>query len=137
MQDKKKIIISATLNSAYSKTYGNESNEENKKKNVLNLKDITDDVKKALTEVFENKPPKWQPMWFKEGMESVQLKSTYDIPVMLVDEGEKMSFQDFVERGLIRGAKVRVSVNLKDGAIYPVAMMVDVDGEEYDAFADF
>ena len=89
-----------------------------------------------LDEFYSGKPAKYVPNWVKDKKDLV-FKSAYNVYVKIEDTDERLSFDEFVDRGLIRGAKVRLKCNVKDAAIYPSALLILEDGEEYDAFADF
>ena len=131
------IFFEATLVSAYQKSQATDTGKVSK--NKLNM--TTDDkvLWGKLEKVYENTPKKYIPEWFKNRDEKnmVSLKSSYDIHVKIDDTGEKFTFDEFVDRGLIRGAKIKVKANIKDYCIYPSAFVVYEDGEPYDAFEGF
>lgn len=130
------------LKSAFTHTDKNEDGTPVKTTHIITIEpdnaefDGSDDVWKYLDEFFKNKPKKFVPNWYKEKT-GISFKSNYNIPVRLAETDERMSFDEFVERGLIRGAKINLLVNEKESALYPVALQIDVDGEAYDAFANF
>ena len=85
---------------------------------------------------YAGKPNKYVPSWYKD-KSGVTLKSRYNVPIRILDTGERLSFDEFVKRGLIRNASVDILCNVKDSGVYPAAMQINEDGEEYDAFANF
>lgn len=96
-----------------------------------------EEVNDFFAELYKNTAKKWVPDWFKENKDFMQVKSGYNIPCMIKDDGVQMSFAEFVERGNIRDAKVIVKCNVKDSTLYPNAMMILEEGKPYDAFENF
>ncbi len=140
---KETVIIAGVVKSAFTHEEKNDDGSIKSKTNIISL--FSDDNLKIdgsakIWEFFEGfyngLASKWIPNWYKE-KSGVVLKSAYNVPVLIVDTDERLSFEQFVERGLIRGANVQIKCNVKDSAIYPSAIKVITDGEEYDAFADF
>lgn len=79
---------------------------------------------------------KFTPDWYTNtSKNSITLKTKYDIPVQY--ESHNHTLDDLIVDGRILDAKVRISINIKDNAIYPKALIVDEMGEKYDPFADF
>lgn len=141
--NKETTVIAGVIKSAFTHVEKNDDGSIKSKTNVISLfadDNLTIDGSAKIWEFFDafynGLAPKWVPNWYKEKT-GVSLKSSYNIPVMIVDTGDRFSFEEFVERGLIRGASVQIKCNVKDSAIYPSAMKVITDGEEYDAFKDF
>lgn len=79
--------------------------------------------------------PKFTPSWMKDAEGYINLASKYDIPVKDID-GNKISFDDWLEAGLYRGAIVKAKIRQTEGAVYPVCLVVVEDGEEFDPFED-
>ena len=143
-QEKESVFIDGVLRSAFTHEDKNEDGSIVKKTNVITI--FSDpvsidgsDTEKAwvfFDSIYEGKPNKYVPKWYKE-RSGVTFKSVYNVPVRIKDSDKRMSFEEFVKRGLIRGAKIHLKANVKEQALYPVAFEVIEDGEEYDAFADF
>ena len=131
------IFFNATLISAYQKSQATDTGKVSK--NKLNVSTDDNALWEKLAKVYENTPKKFIPEWYKnrDDKNMVSLKSSYDIHVKIDDTGDKYTFEEFVDRGLIRGAKIRVKANIKDYCIYPSAFVVYEDGEPYDAFEGF
>ena len=97
-----------------------------------------DDVWKDIDTFFADVTPKFIPQWAKD-KDHMMLRSTYDIPVKLPD-GSKVTFQEFIDRGLIDGAWISVKATFSPetenagAAIYPAAVRVFEDGVEKDPF---
>lgn len=132
-ENKKEVIIEATLNTAYSR----KSDDGSQIKNTVNFSTDDKDFWKAAEENYEGVKPKWIPTWFKE-QNYVKLSSNYNIPVRLDTEKEHLvDFGDFVARGMIKGAKIKIKLVFVNNAIYPSSFVVEEDGEVYDAFDGF
>ena len=79
---------------------------------------------------------KFTPDWYSDtSKNTITLKTKYDIPVQY--EGITHSLDELIDDGHILDAKVRISINIKENAIYPKAIIVDEMGDKYDPFADF
>lgn len=105
--------------------------EDSPIKNVITV--FPDDKKKVFDAIYayEDSGDKYTPDWFKN-KEFIRLKSAYNIPVQI--DGEEVSFNDWLDRGLVKGAKVNVKMTQQDGVIYPDAIVVKEDGEKFDPF---
>lgn len=139
--DKKQIIIKGVLKSAFTHQKKNDDGAIISETNVLIL--FPDgqtidgmDFWEFFDGFFAGKGSKWVPNWYKE-KNGITLKSEYNIPILITDTEERLTFSEYVERGLIRDAEVSIKCNVKESAVYPSAMKVIKDGTEYDAFADF
>ena len=144
-KSKEQIHITGVLRSAFTHEENNDDGSIVKVTHIITLFNdehisIDDADPKKTWEFFENfydgKPNKYIPAWFKD-QTSVVLKSRYNVPVQIFETGELLSFDEFVKRGLIRNARVNILCNVKDSGVYPCAMRIEEDGEEYDAFANF
>ena len=82
---------------------------------------------------FEGSKDRYIPAWFKDKTGYINLKSRYNIPVK-DSKGHAIDFAEFVERETVIGSKVRISINQRDGALYPKAFVVLEDGEPKDPF---
>ena len=97
-----------------------------------------DDVWTDIDDLYADVSKKFVPQWAKD-KDHMMLRSTFDVPVMLPD-GNKVTFDDFVKRGLIDGAEIKVKCTFAPEtetagcAIYPSALKVLVDGKEKDPF---
>lgn len=99
---------------------------------------LKDEELADLQEAFANSGEKFTPEWVKNFDGYVNVSSKYDIPVMHVDGVTEPSFEKAVNSGFAyMNALVQLSLNIKEGAIYPKAIKILEEGKEYDAFADF
>lgn len=128
---------------------------DSKDKYRISLKIEPEDMEKLLEEAepfYENTDEKWLPKWYtdEDAREFINLSSNFDIKIgkkengKLVDCGTMMSFIE--ANGNINGSKVVLMVTLKEGAIYPQAILIkelhqtniedlfegfmDIDGDE-------
>ena len=100
---------------------------------------------KKLNDAFKESGNKFTPTWIKNFEGFVNLSSKYDIPVKVMDnpesdfDDEYESIVDLCEQAHYPwcGSVVRVSVNIKDGAVYPKAICIDKCGESYNPLDDF
>ena len=89
-----------------------------------------DDIK-----AFDTVGEKMTPSWYKEQEGYINLNSIFDIPVMDI-KGNRIDFDAWLETEKVVKSKVKVSVRQKEGALYPMAIKVIEEGEEFDPFAD-
>lgn len=128
---------------------------DSKDKYRISLKIEPEDMEKLLEEAepfYENTDEKWLPKWYtdEDAREYINLSSNFDIKIgkkengALVDCGTMMNFIE--ANGNINGSKVVLMVTLKEGAIYPQAILIkelhqtniedlfegfmDIDGDE-------
>lgn len=91
-----------------------------------------------LQEVFKDSGSKFTPDWVKNFDGYVNLSTKYELPFRDVNKVEYSSIEAAIENGLKWiGAEVKVSVNLKEGALYPSALIMLTEGEAHNAFAEF
>ena len=106
---------------------------DSKDKYRISLKIEPEDMEKLLEEAepfYENTDEKWLPKWYtdEDAREYINLSSNFDIKIgkkengKLTDCGTMMSFIE--ANGNINGSKVVLMVTLKEGAIYPQAILI-------------
>ena len=126
------IIFKGTIKSAYIKGVKNvEGNRVDEYRLNIDL-NSPDKVYETIT-AYANSPKKYIPTWYKTREGNIILKSRYDIPVKDTN-GNVVTFSDWLDEGLISKAEIKIKIKQKDGAIYPVAMTIEKDGEEIDYF---
>lgn len=106
---------------------------DDKNKNRVTL--FAEDLDYSAIWAYNDCGPKFTPAWLKDAEGYINLASKYDIPVKDID-GNKLSFDDWLEAGLYRGAIVKAKIRQTEGAVYPVCLVVVEDGEEFDPFDD-
>ena len=144
MSDTKQTKFKGRLKSTFNVSEKDDNGNVIKSSNVISMfkDDLTIDgenvkVQEYFDKFYENTAKKWIPDWHKEKKDFFSVKSSYNIPVRLEDDDTRLSFAEWVERGNIRDAIVTLKCNVKENALYPVAMSVETEGEPYDAFKDF
>lgn len=106
---------------------------DSKDKYRISLKIEPEDMEKLLEEAepfYEDTDEKWLPKWYTDenAREYLNLSSNFDIKIgkkengALVDCGTMMKFIE--DNGNINGSKVVLMVTLKEGAIYPQAILI-------------
>ena len=84
---------------------------------------------------YEGVGSKLTPKWVKDENGYINVSSKFDIPVK--DKlGNVITFSDFSESKTPIGSKVRLSITVKEGCVYPNAFVVLEDGTEVDPFKD-
>lgn len=106
---------------------------DDKSKNRVTL--FAEDLDYSAIWAYNDCGPKFTPAWMKDAEGYINLASKYDIPVKDID-GNKLSFDDWLEAGMYRGAIVKAKIRQTEGAVYPVCLVVVEDGEEFDPFED-
>ena len=97
------------------------------------------DKKAIIEEAFKESGKKFTPSWVTEFEGYVNLSTKYEIPFKdTVNNVTGDSIENYISDGFNwLGAKVSVSINVKDGALYPKAMIIHEEGKEFNPFADF
>lgn len=106
---------------------------DDKNKNRVTL--FAEDLDYSAIWAFNDCGPKYTPAWLKDAEGYINLASKYDIPVN-DKNGNKISFDDWLEDGLYRGAIVKAKIRQTEGAVYPVCLVVIEDGKKFDPFED-
>lgn len=136
--ENKTIIVKGTVNSA---RYGTANNSEVEKYRIALKCSNIKELREVAKEVYKNAQLK--PNYLTDdSVDNVNLCSLYDMPLALSNKEESETYgynnlSEFINDGFVIDASLRVKCILKDGAIYPSAVMVDKMGSKYDPFADF
>ena len=99
--------------------------------------DISDVKWMKIKEVFKESGKKFTPDWVKKFEGYVNLKTEFKVPCKDLEGGEHDSIEEFIKTFAWLGASVKVSVILKDGAIYPNALIFLSEGKSFNPFAEF
>lgn len=116
------------------------------KKAYVGKTKFSDDVKSRITifneefdysriTAYDDQPAKLTPNWFKDAEGYINLASKFGIDVQTTN-GKVISFEEWIAGYDTYNADVAVKIRQKEGACYPVAIMVYSDGEPVDNFAD-
>lgn len=125
------ILENCTVIRAYKGT----TDYSNKVANRLSVKmpdALLTDYYAAIGEAFKATKSAFIPSWYKEAKGFCNMTSDFDIPVRLMD-GTVLKFEQWVESNNI-GDIIKVKINIKDGAIYPQAIVVTAIGEHVNPF---
>lgn len=118
------------------KTFAN--NKKSEEKLFISLKEVklTDEQQAELKEAFKEAGKKFTPAWINDFEGYVNVSTKFELPARYgKQEG---SLEDLIADGLLwKNAPVGLSLNIKDGAVYPKAIVFYGEGEEFNAFADF
>lgn len=104
-------------------------------KNKYRLSLYSEDIPYDDITAFDTVGEKMTPSWYKEQEGYINLNSIFDIPVMDI-KGNRIDFDAWLETGKAVKSKVKVSARQKEGALYPIAIKVIEEGEEFDPFAN-
>lgn len=100
--------------------------------------ELTKDQMIAIQDAYKDAGAKFTPDWVKDFKGYVNLSTKFNLPVRDTEKKEHASIEDAIADGLKwLGAQVRVSINIKEGAIYPSAIVMDSEGEAPNAFGEF
>lgn len=84
---------------------------------------------------YENVGSKLTPTWYKNREGYINLASVFNIPVR-TETNRTITFEEWISEYNPIGSDVNVKIIQKDGAVYPVAIVVNKDGEEQNPFLD-
>lgn len=133
------MIIKGNLIKAMrqAKTFEGKTGEEKLYITVANV-ELTEEQLKEITSAYKEVGKKMTPAWVKEFEGYVNVSTKYDVPTRWVN-GEKYDTLEeaTADHADFYNAPVRLKIAVKDGAIYPSAIVFDGVGEEYDNFKDF
>lgn len=101
---------------------------------------LSDDQLKELREAFKDSGKNFTPDWILDPEGYVNVSTEFELPVR-VAYTEEVTDHDSIESILkdIKwvGAECNLNVNIKEGAVYPVAIMLTKEGEARNPFAAF
>lgn len=84
---------------------------------------------------FDECGSRYTPSWLKNADGYMNLKSSFDIPIKATN-GKQITFSEWIDSDTSTGALIRVKIKQKEGAVYPVAVKILIDGEDADPFDD-
>lgn len=92
-----------------------------------------------IREAFKDSGKNFTPAWVKKFEGYVNLATEYDLPCKDLVGNEYASVEDFIknEKFPYMGADVKVSLNVKEGAVYPNSLIFLSEGKPYNPFAEF
>lgn len=99
--------------------------------------DITEDQWEEINEAFKESGKKFTPDWVKKFEGYVNLKTEFKLPCKDIEGEQHDSIEEFIKSFAWLGADVAVAIALKDGAIYPNALVFKSEGKAFNPFAEF
>lgn len=91
-----------------------------------------------LKEVYKDSGDKFTPEWVKNFDGYVNISTKFELPMVSPDGHKFDSIEDYMTDGnAVIGATVKLSLNLKEGAVYPKAIVMLTEGTPYDPFEEF
>lgn len=100
--------------------------------------EVTETQMAELKNAFADSGAKFTPDWIKNFDGYVNLSTKYELPFRDVEKNEYNSIEAAIAGGLKwMGADVKVSINVKEGALYPNAILFLSEGKAFNAFAEF
>lgn len=133
----KKLIVTGKLIKfrREAKTFKGKKSEP---KLYITLSDVklSDDDLKMCKEAFKTSGEKFTPDWVKDFKGYVNTSTTFELPCKDY-KGVESDVEKYAEGNDLYNAICRLQLVIKEGAIYPKALMIDTAGEPYNAFADF
>lgn len=105
---------------------------------TLSEVELKDEQLAELKDAFKDAGKQFTPDFILDFKGYVNLSTKFELPARLVDTTEVTSIEDVITDGYKwLGADVRVSINVKDGAIYPKAIVFDTEGTSINSFEEF
>lgn len=99
---------------------------------------LSEEQMTELEKAFAESGAKFTPDWIKNFEGYVNLSTKFELPCRDLDKNEYNSIEAAIAGGLKwMGAEVKCSVNIKDGAVYPNAIIFLSEGKSFNAFAEF
>lgn len=115
--------------------------KETKEKLFITLAEVelSKEKKAELAEAFKDAGKNFTPAWVKDFEGYVNLATEYELPCKDLEGEVHDSIEKFIkESGFpYMGAEVKVSVNIKEGAVYPNSIMFISEGKPFNPFAEF
>jgi len=114
--------------------------EKTKNNLWITLKDVDFDAKQKaeIEAAFAEVGKKMTPGWVKKFEGYVNLKTEFKLPAEDLESKRYESVEDLIQEGFpYIGADVKVSVNIKEGAVYPNAIKFITEGKAFNPFAEF
>lgn len=101
--------------------------------------ELSDKQKEALKEAFKDAGKNFTPAWIKKFDGYVNTATEYDLPCRDLEGNEHQSIEDWITDSKFpyMGAEVKLSIDVKEGAVYPRALIFLTEGKPFNAFAEF
>ena len=99
--------------------------------------ELSKKARAELDEAFKDAGKNFTPGWLKNFEGYVNLSTEYDLPCKDLDGEIHDSIEVFVKSFPYMGAEVKVSLNVKEGAVYPNSVLFLTEGKPFNPFAEF
>ena len=95
--------------------------------------------KDELKEAFKDAGKNFTPAWIKKFNGYVNTATEFDLPCRDLEGEEHASIEDWIidSKFPYMGAEVKLSLDIKEGAVYPRALIFLTEGKPFNAFAEF
>lgn len=106
----------------------------------LALADVTlsKEQEKELLDAFKDAGKNFTPGWIKDFKGFVNVSTEFEVPFRDIDGNEMSSLEAAQSNGFKWfGAEVKMSVSVKEGAVYPRSIVFLTEGTAVNAFAEF
>lgn len=90
-----------------------------------------------IRNAFADAGAKFTPDWVKNFNGYVNVKTQYPLPCRDLAEVDHDSIETFIKGFAWMGADVQLSLNIKEGAVYPNALIFKSSGKAFNPFAEF
>ena len=99
---------------------------------------LSKDKLAELKKVYKDSGDKFTPEWVKNFDGYVNISTKFELPMASPDGHKFDSIEDYMTDGnAVIGATVMLSINLKEGAVYPKAIVMLTEGTPYNPFEEF
>ena len=99
--------------------------------------ELSKKARAELDEAFKDAGKNFTPGWLKKFEGYVNLSTEYDLPCKDLEGEIHDSIEVFVKSFPYMGAEVKVSLNVKEGAVYPNSLLFLTEGKPFNPFAEF
>lgn len=101
--------------------------------------DLSDDKIKELKEAFKDSGKNFTPSWVKDFDGFVNVSTKFELPCIDLEGKEWVSIEDMIADTEFswHGALCALSLNVKEGAVYPQAIKIMGEGIPFDPYAEF
>ncbi|MBQ1572433.1 MAG: hypothetical protein IIZ78_14995 [Clostridiales bacterium] len=100
---------------------------------------LSDEKMKEIQAAFQDAGKNFTPAWVKKFEGYVNLATEFELPCKDLEGNEHESVEEYIKESKFpyMGAEVKVSLNVKDGAVYPNSIIFLTEGKPYNPFAEF
>ena len=100
---------------------------------------LSDEKMKEIQAAFQDAGKNFTPAWVKKFEGYVNLATEFELPCKDLEGNEHESVEEYIKESKFpyMGAEVKVSLNVKDGAVYPNSIIFLTEGKPYNPFSEF